>query len=102
MMSLITISKAQSLLAENMRTKRLQMGLTQEGLAKRAGISLRTLRKFEQEGLISLESYLKLLMVLDKLDSIIEATKPGEKEFDSIDDVLKAEKKKIRLKGWRK
>jgi len=102
MVSFITISKAQSLLSENMRAKRLQMGFTQEGLAKRAGVNLRTLRKFEQEGIISLESYLKLLMVLDKIDSIIEATKPEEKEFDSIDDVLKADNKKIRKKGWRK
>jgi len=35
-MSFITIAKAQKLLSENLRDKRLQMELTQEGLAKRA------------------------------------------------------------------
>ena len=54
-------SKAQKKLAENIRERRLQMELTQEGLAERSGVSLSTLRKFEQKGSISLESFLKLL-----------------------------------------
>lgn len=102
MVSLITVSKAQSLLAENIKAQRLKMELTQEGLASRAGVNLRTLRKFEQEGKISLESFLKLLMVLDGLEAIVTATEPEQAEFSSIEDIEKAEQKKIRKKGWRK
>ena len=99
-MSLITVSKAQKKLAEYARAKRLEMGLTQEGLSNRSGVSLPTLRKFEQKGLISLESYLKLQMVLGQLENIIEAVKPRQNQFSSIDEVL-AESKKPK-KGWRK
>lgn len=35
------------------------MNLTQEGLAERSGVPLSTLRKFEQKGMISLDSFLK-------------------------------------------
>ena len=101
MVSLITVSKAQKILAENTRARRLETGLTQEGLAKRAGVSLPTLRKFEQKGLISLESFLKLMLVLDGLEALVEATAPQQTEFSSIDDVLADKAKKKRQKGWR-
>ncbi len=101
MASLISISKAQNTLAKNVRARRLGMGLTQEGLGKRSGVSLPTLRKFEQKGLISLESFLKLMMVLDGLARIVEASEPEQAAFSSIDEVLKVEKKPARKKGWR-
>ncbi|MBL4619848.1 MAG: helix-turn-helix transcriptional regulator [Marinicaulis sp.] len=101
MTSLMTVSKAQSTLAENARARRLAMGLTQEGLANRSGVSLPTLRKFEQKGLISLESFLKLMMVLDGLARIVEASALEQTAFSSIDDVLEADKKPARKKGWR-
>lgn len=101
MTSLITVLKAQKTLAENARARRLAMGLTQGGLAKRSGVSLPTLRKFEQKGLISLESFLKLMMVLDGLARIVEASAPEQAVFTSIDEVLAADKKSVRKKGWR-
>lgn len=102
MMSLITVSKAQSKLAEYVRSRRLEMELTQEGLASRSGVNLRTLRKFEQKALISLESFLKLAMALGILEDIVNAAQPSKTEFASIDDVLKNNKKKTPKKGWRK
>ena len=101
-MSLLSLSKAQKRLAENARAKRLQMDLTQEGLAIRSGVALRTLRKFEQQGVISLESYLKITMVLGGLDDIIEATKPKEAEFSTIDEVLNTPSEPKRKRGTRK
>lgn len=102
MVSLLTVSKAQKHLTENLRARRLGMGLTQEGLATRSGVSLPSLRKFEQKGIISLESFLKLLMVLGALESVVKATKPEQIEFSSIDEVLKTDKRPPRKKGWRK
>ena len=101
MVSLITVSKAQKILAENNRARRLGMGLTQQGLAIRAGVSLPTLRKFEQKHTISLESFLKLLMVLDSLEQVVQATAPAQTKFSSIDDVLEGNEKKTPRKGWR-
>ncbi len=102
MMSLITVSKAQSKLTGYMRSRRLGLELTQQGLAERSGVKLRTVRKFEQTGLISLESFLKLAMVLRCLQDFVNAVEPSETEFASIDDVLKDKKIKIPKKGWRK
>jgi len=101
MKSLITVSKAQKELQASTRAIRLEMGLTQAGLATRAGVSLPTLRKFEQKGQISLESFLKLLMVLDRLESVVNALEPIEQVFSSIDDVLTTDRKPSPKRGWR-
>ena len=101
-MLLFTVSKAQEAIAGNMRSRRLATGLTQQGLAKRSGVSLATLRKFEQKGIISLESFLRLAMVLDTLEDMVKATELSVAEYSSIDEVLEAERKKPpRKKGWR-
>jgi serine/threonine-protein kinase HipA len=54
-------------------------------------VSLSTLRKFEQKGSISLESFLKLLSVIGGLEEVINALKPSKPNFKSIDEVLKTE-----------
>jgi transcriptional regulator with XRE-family HTH domain len=101
-MLLITLPKAQQRLAENMRKRRLALELTQEGLAERSGVPLPTLRKFEQKGQISLESLLKLLMVLGGIEEFIKATQPKVAEFTSIDEVLSANRSPVRKRGRRK
>ena len=90
-MVLISLSKAQKQLAQNTRAKRLQMDLTQAGLSKRSGVPLATLRNFEQKGSISLESFLKLQMVLGTLEDILQATQVKETAFSSIDNVLESD-----------
>ncbi len=102
MILLITVSKAQKKLAENIRERRLRLGLTQEGLAERSGVALPTLRKLEQKGMISLESFLKLLLIVGGLEEIVEAIKPGKPAFSSIDEVLKEDEHPIRKRGRRK
>lgn len=102
MNSLITTSKALRKVADSLRAIRLEKGFTQAGLAERAGVSLASLRKFEQKGLISLESFFKLAMALGCLDSLVEAVKPLNENFTSIDDVLKNKEDKKRQRGWRK
>lgn len=101
MILVITASKAQKKLVENLRERRLAMNLTQKGLAERSGVALPTLRKFEQKGAISLESLLKLLMVLGGLEELVSATKPAHPAFASIDEVLHADDKPTRKRGRR-
>jgi len=102
MISLISTSKAQQKLAENIRNRRLSMELTQEGLAERSGVPLATLRKFEQKGSISLESFLKLLMVIGGLEETINVLKPSKPNFTSIDEVLKDTNSINRKRGRKK
>lgn len=102
MLSLISPSKAQFKIADNVRARRLAMELTQEGLAERAGVPLPTLRKFEQKGSVSLEAFLKLLMVVGGIDEIVTALKPSKPTFNSIDEVLKDTDSTSRKRGRRK
>lgn len=102
MILLNSVAKAQEKIAENARKQRLVLGLTQQGLALRSGVALPTLRKFEQKSQISLESFLKLQMVLGGLDNIVKSVELKNPEFSSIDDVLKANKISIRKRGNRK
>nr|WP_324292818.1 helix-turn-helix transcriptional regulator [uncultured Cohaesibacter sp.] len=99
MISLVAASKARSKLRDNVRARRLGMNLTQAGLADRSGVPLPTLRKFEQTGSISLEAFLKLLMVVGGIEEVIEATENPPEEFTSIDDVLKPEPGLKRQRG---
>lgn len=102
MMLLMSLSKTQRKIVENIRDRRLQMELTQEGLSERSGVPLSTLRKFEQKGVISLDSFLKILSVVGGLEEIVDALKPKEQHFKSIDEVLKSEDKATRKRGTRK
>ena len=87
--------------AVNLRNHRLNSGLTQEGLAKRSGVSISTLRKFERTGQISLESFFKLAMALGMLASFVEATEPKAEPFSNIDEVLEeSPSKKVKQRGW--
>ena len=101
MISLLTPNKARFQLAENLRERRLAMGLTQAGLAARSGVALATLRKFERTGAASIETLLKLLAVVGGLEEVIKATTPVEREFSSIDEVIKADARPKRKIGWR-
>ncbi|MFD2556013.1 hypothetical protein [Sphingobacterium tabacisoli] len=102
MISLISTSKAQRKIADHVRDRRLVMELTQDGLSQRSGVPLATLRKFEQKGIISLESLLKILVVVGGLEEIIVALEPDKPTFTSIDDVLKEDNTAYRKRGRRK
>lgn len=78
------------------------MELTQEGLSERSGVPLATLRKFEQKGVISLESFLKLLMVVGGLEEMMGVLKRSKPKFTSIDDVLDTTDNLIRKRGRKK
>ena len=97
-----SLSKAQKNIIQNIRERRLQMDLTQEGLAERSGVPLSTLRKFEQTGMISLESFLKILSIVGGLEEMIEGLKPNTPAFKSIDEVIKIDKKTIKKRGSKK
>ena len=102
MVSVFTLDKAQKTVAANARARRLQMELTQEGLANRSGVPLATLRRFERTGEISLASFLKLQMVLGGLEDVVGATAAREQPFASMDEVLDDRRPPARKYGRRK
>jgi len=101
MVSVMTPQKAQMTLASRVRERRLQMNLTQTGLSVRSGVPLATLRKFEQSGAISLESFVKLLVVLGMVDAVVQATKVPPSSFTTIDEVIELATAPKRKRGRR-
>lgn len=65
-------------LAQRHKRLRKQLGLTQAELAERSGVSLGSLKRFETQGQISLESILKLAHILDRLSDFQEVFKPEQ------------------------
>lgn len=101
-MLFISLSKIQDKLVQNVRDRRVQMNLTQEGLAERSGVPLSTLRKFEQKGTISLESFLKILSVVGGLEEMVEILKLNKPDFKSIDEVIKSNEVQTKKRGHKK
>lgn len=65
-------------LAEKTATLRKQKGYSQAELARRSGVSLGSIRRFEQSGKISLESLLLIAQLLDRLMDFDEVLEPIE------------------------
>jgi len=88
-------------LKERFKRLRLDIGYTQEALAKRSGVSLGSLKRFEQSGEISLSNLLRLAVILDALEDFEKLFLPKETKPKSLDELIKAEPKK-RKRGYRK
>ena len=66
---------------------RKQAGFSQSELAKRSGVSLGSLKRFESTGQISLESLLKLTDVLNRLNDF-EAILQQLENLDAIEKLF--------------
>jgi len=78
-------------LAERLKRRRLAQNLTLDGLAKRSGVPLGTLKKFERSGKIALVSFVRLALALRDeaaLENLLQ-----EEKFETLDDVLGNTKK---------
>lgn len=62
-----TPQEVQQDLVGRFKARRLAMNLAQKELAARSGVSWSSLKRFEREGLIALDSLLRIAMVLDCL-----------------------------------
>jgi transcriptional regulator with XRE-family HTH domain len=63
--NVLSIRDLLALIAHQSKIRRLNLNLSQKSLSERAGVSYGVLKKFERTGKISLESLLKLSVVLD-------------------------------------
>ena len=71
------------------KERRKSLSYTQNELATRSGVSLGSLKRFEGSGQISLESLLKLALVLECLGDFSAVCCEEEEMFESMDEVLK-------------
>ena len=86
-------------LKSNYKQKRLQYSLTQVGLSSRSGVSLGSIKRFESTGQISLESLLKISLVLECLDDFSQIATPKQPNVDSLEQLLKIKPKPIPKRG---
>ena len=73
-------------LAIRLRARRLARNLTQEGLARRSGVALGTLKKFERSGAISLVSFVRLVVALGEEAGLERLL--ADEEFETLEQVL--------------
>jgi transcriptional regulator with XRE-family HTH domain len=91
----ITPSEMRIFLAKKVQEKRLSLNLSQKTLSERSGVSFGVIKKFELTGKISLESLLKISLVLGclrKFEPIFNTVSP--EEFPSLDVLLKDKPRK--------
>lgn len=82
------------LVARRLQLRRLAFNLSQKSLAERAGVSYGVLKKFERTGKISLESLLKLALVLDALQEFELLFRNDQTPFVTLDKLLQDKSRK--------
>ena len=84
-------------IAWRVKQRRLEKRWTQKALAKKAGVSLPSYRRFESTGEISLRSLVMLAFALDMTEEFESLF--NNKTYQSIDDIIKTEQSKQRKRG---
>ena len=84
-------------LAENLRKRRLEKGLSREALSLLSGVPAPTIAKFEQKHLLSLTSFVALAKALGYTDSIKDLL--AEPKFKTMEELDVINKNKNRKRG---
>ena len=84
-------------IAERMKERRLVLNYTQVLLSKKSGVSLGSLKRFENNYKISLEHLLKLALVLNALDEFHNLF--PQTNYNSIDDIIDIKSKITRKRA---
>lgn len=86
-----------AVLADNLRKRRLEKGLSREALTELSGVPTPTIAKFEQKHSISLGSYVALAKALGYTKSIKELL--SVPLYDTMEELDMIHKNKNRKKG---
>ncbi len=100
MLSLKTEHETIRELRENLRRHRLALGWRQADLARRSGVGIVTLRRFERTGRVGLPVLIKLLVTLGLSDRFLAALPKAAPAPRDIDEFLKP--KRVRQRAPRK
>ena len=86
-------------IAERVRKRRLEKGLTQRAFAKRAGVGYDAYRRFETTGDITLRNLVLCAIALDDVEGFSDLF--TQKSYQSIDELLQKQEVKERKRGSR-
>lgn len=90
-------SKISKGVADRLKQRRLELNLTQYALSKISGVSLGTLKRFENKYEISLKSLIKLAIPLNASDDFKKIF--TKQNFENISDVIKTQNAVKRKRG---
>ena len=83
---LLSSAEVQRLLATRLKALRLEIGYKRTTLAERAGVSARSLQRFEDTSEVSLKSLLRLVHALSRLDEFTGLLEPPPaRSLDELD-----------------
>ena len=83
-----TITAQMQHVAERVKKRRLELNLSQEGLAKRADMPLPTYRLFEKTGKVSFRGLLQIAYALNCLQDFNQLF--SQQQYESLDEMLLA------------
>jgi transcriptional regulator with XRE-family HTH domain len=90
---MMSASKQQILqIGAALKKRRIALGLKQKEAAARAGVTLPTLRKFEQTGQISLERFMKLCRIYRMDMHVLNAIE--QRDWWALEEIRRAESKR--------
>jgi transcriptional regulator with XRE-family HTH domain len=95
--SLQTPEQVSKTVAARVKALRLARGWKQSTLAKRSGVSLASLRRFEESGRVSLQSLLELAFALNRLDDFDTLFQPPP--ASSLAELEAVERRPARKRG---
>jgi transcriptional regulator with XRE-family HTH domain len=78
-------------IAARAKARRKQLGMSQQTLANKSGVSFGSIQRFEQYGLVALESLLKIAFALDCMGEFGNLFPPFEVPR-SLEDFLKQDR----------
>lgn len=90
-------SKIAKGISDRLKQRRLELNLTQFALSKMSGVSLGTLKRFENKSEISLKSLIKLAISLDASDDFKKIF--TKQNFENISDVINIQNTVKRQRG---
>lgn len=86
-------------IAERVKRNRLELNLSQNALAAKSGVSLGSLKRFEQTAEISLKNLVMLAVALDATQEFGQLF--SGKQYQSIDELLTKDKTRTAKRGRR-
>ncbi|PNV67139.1 helix-turn-helix domain-containing protein [Enteroscipio rubneri] len=78
-------------IAERVRARRKELGLTQKQLSAKAGMSLASYKRFEQKGLIAFDALIRIAIALgseDDFDGLF-----AQRGYASIEEVIRGKRR---------
>jgi transcriptional regulator with XRE-family HTH domain len=82
-------------IAKAAQTRRLSINWSQQTLSDRSGVSFGVIKKFERVGKISVESLIKIALVLDAFEDFKKLFQlKSEEKLRSLDELFEPKKRK--------